>query len=188
MIRQEYARQGYRYGSGAVYGSSAYDFNNPALYPDVEYGKPLERPAPKYKEREQTKTRTKVRRAPRAKQAIAPSAMIGILIVATLFVSFLMSNATLMQISAETVDLQSQLDVHLAEQAKLKISYESAFNLSEIEEYATTQLGMQKANADQIVYIDTSSPDRAVVITERGGEGLVDRVADFISGIGGILG
>ena len=71
-----------------------------------------------------------------------------------------------------------------AEQAKLQIAYESAFNLTEIEEYATAQLGMQKPTADQIYYIDTSSPDKAVIVQQTEEDSFVDRVSDFLMGIG----
>ena len=69
-------------------------------------------------------------------------------------------------------------------QAKLRIQYESAFNMSDIENYAIQSLGMQKPKADQIFYIDTSAPDKAVVIASAENTAFVDRVSDFLSGFG----
>ena len=69
------------------------------------------------------------------------------------------------------------------QQAKLRIAYESAFNMAEIEDYAIHALGMQKPRADQIYYIDTSSPDKAVVFAGGENAGFVDRVSDYLSGL-----
>lgn len=181
------AQRFYKYGAGYVDGSSAYDFNNPELYPRPEYGREPSITAPRPGTRDGVKRGTRARTAPRTKQSVAPTAVIGFLIASVLLVSVIMANAQLVQISAQSVKLEAQLEGYMIEQTKLKIAYESAFNLSEIEEYATTTLGMQKANADQIVYIDTSSPDKAVVVMETGGESIVDKVADFISGIGALF-
>ena len=170
------------YRQGAVYGSLAYDLNNPELYPEVEYSAPLERTLPGVGER--TAPRTAVRTRRRAKQGVSPAALMGMLAAAVLFVISIMAQIQLMDISSGSVELQNQLSELETQQAKLKIAYESAFNLTEIEEYAVSELGMQKPTADQICYIDTSSPDRAVVVAQANNESFVDRVADFISGIG----
>lgn len=172
-----------KYGHGAVYGSLAYDFDNPVLEPEAEYGVPLERPAPREREREKTGVRTHAHAAARARQGIPLFAITGILFSAALFVVAIMAQVQLVDISAQTVKLQSQLAELETEQSKLQIKYESVFNLTEIEEYATTKLGMQKPSADQIYYIDTSSADRAVVVAGGESSGFIDRVSDFISGI-----
>ena len=41
---------------------------------------------------------------------------------------------------------------------------------------------MQKASADQIIYIDTSAPDKAVVTLNSSSDSLVDKVSDFLTG------
>lgn len=82
------------------------------------------------------------------------------------------------------MELSEQLAELEMQQAKLKIAYESAFNLNEIETYALAELGMQKPTADQIYYIDTSSPDKAVVVQQSANDTLFDRVADFLSELG----
>lgn len=172
-----------RYGQNAVYGSLAYDFNDPELYPGEEYGSRTGA-APRTQEQERVKVRTKAHAVPHTKQGLAPLALVGMFVAAFLFVIAVMAQVQLLDISATSVELQQQLDELEAEQAKLKIAYESAFNLTEIEEYATASLGMQKPRADQIYYIDTSSPDRAEVVAQTDTDSFVDKVADFISGIG----
>ena len=53
-----------------------------------------------------------------------------------------------------------------------------------MEAYATGILGMQKPREDQIVYIDIAAQDRAEVVEERNRDGFVDRVSDFLVGLG----
>ena len=171
-----------KYGRGAVYGSLAYDYDNPELYPD-EYSSAPERTAPpQTRERAQTATRAQVQA--RSRQAVYPLAMLGILVAAILSVIAIMAQIQLFDISSKTVGLETQLKELQTEQTKLRIAYEGAFNLTEIEQYATSRLGMQKPSADQIYYIDTSSPDRAVIIAQNANSGFFGFLADFLSEIG----
>lgn len=166
-----------RYGEGAVYGSLAYDLNNPALYPE-EYGRPAERPETR------TQVRTRARTAPRAKQGIAPVSILGAAAAAFLLVIAISAQTALFALSGESVKLEQTLSELETEQTRLRIAYESVFNLAEVEDYAVHTLGMQKPTADQIFYIDTAAPDKAVVIDAGTGDGFVDRASDFISDIG----
>ena len=168
-----------KYGQGAVYGSLAYDFNNPELYRE-EYTTAQ----PKARPRTQTQTRvhTRARAVVHTRQSIAPLSLVGMLAAAFLLVIAILAQAQIVGISSKSVSLRSELDQLEEEQAKLRIAYESAFNMAEIEDYAIHSLGMQKPRADQIFYIDTSSPDKAVVIADSESGSFVDRVSDFLSG------
>ena len=170
-----------KYGQGAVYGSLAYDFDNPELYRE-EYSRPQ---APTAKPRTQTQTRvhTRARVATRTRQSIAPLSIIGFAVAAFLCVIAITAQIRLFDISSESVALSSQLAALQEDQARLKIAYESAFNLAEIETYAVNELKMQKPSADQIFYIDTSAPDKAVVIATSADESFADRTADFVASI-----
>ena len=106
------------------------------------------------------------------------------LAAAFLFVTAITAQVGLLSVSGESVELESRLHELEEKQDRLRIAYESAFNLAEVEEYAIGELGMQKPGADQIFYIDTSSPDKAVVVSDGSGDSLVDRVSDFFSGLG----
>ena len=179
------------YGQNAVSGSLAYDFDNPDLYREIEYGLPLpldippaeaEQAQPQEQEREEVLPQA--RSHARAKQSVAPAAILGVLIAAAMFVAAIMAQIQLTDLSSERVALEAELAELQTENARLQIAYESAFNLTEIEEYATTKLGMQKPGADQITYIDTSSPDRAVVIRDSSGDSFVDRLSDFLAELG----
>ena len=169
-----------KYGEGAVYGSLAYDFNNPELYRE-EYtaAQPKARP----KTQTQTRVRTRARAVVHTRQSIAPMSLIGMLAAAFLVVVAILAQAQIVSISSTSVSLQKELAQLEEQQAKLRIAYESAFNMAEIEDYAIHSLGMQKPRADQIFYIDTSSPDKAVVISDGEDVGFVDRVSDYLSGV-----
>ena len=169
-----------KYGQGAVYGSLAYDFDNPELY-GGEYtaAQPKARP----KVQTQTRVRTRARNVVHTKQSIAPMSIVGMLAAAFLVVVAILAQAQIVGISSASVSLQKELVQLEEQQAKLRIAYESAFNMAEIEDYAIHSLGMQKPRADQIFYIDTSSPDKAVVIAGGESVGFVDRVSDYLSGV-----
>ena len=71
----------YAYGHNAVNGSLAYDYDNPALYPEYEYGKPLDIPArPKVREEVVADTSALTR------QSISPVAILGFALAAVLLV------------------------------------------------------------------------------------------------------
>ncbi len=178
------------YGQGAVYGSLAYDFNHPELYQE-DYSaaepvvQPKAQPRPRTQTRPQTQTRvhTRARHAVHTRQSIAPMSIVGMLAAAFLVVIAILAQAQIVGISSRSVELQNQLTALEEQQSKLRIAYESAFNMAEIEEYAIHVLGMQRPRADQIFYIDTSSPDKAVVVAAGNNDGFVDRVSDYLSGV-----
>lgn len=178
------------YGRGAVFGSLAYDFNHPELYAGEEEYSQTREPEQQQKTetRVQTRTRPRANPAARSKQGIAPFALIGVFAAAFLTVTAITAQVSVVNISGESIALQSRLAELEEEQTRLRIAYESAFNLAEIEEFATTNLGMQKPNAAQITYIDTSAPDKAVVIGGTEGDSFADRAGDFLSGLGSYFG
>ena len=170
------------YGQGAVFGSLAYDFDNPELYRD-EYTTAQPKARPRTQTQTKTRVRTRARAAAHTKQSIAPATLAGMLAAAFLVVVAILAQAQIVGISSVSVALEQELAQLEEQQAKLRIAYESAFNMAEIEDYAIHMLGMQKPRADQIFYIDTSSPDKAVVIANGESAGFVDRVSDYLSGI-----
>ena len=64
------------YGQGAVFGSLAYDFNNPELYRE-EYS--TAQPQVRPREETRTRVRTRARTAVKTKQSIAPMSILGVL-------------------------------------------------------------------------------------------------------------
>ena len=102
------------------------------------------------------------------------------------FASFMGTDVQLSQASAQVSALEDQYAQLQEQQTRLRIDYESAFNLTEIEDYAIHELGMQKPRSDQLYYISSSNAaDTAVVLDQTAAEplSLADRFGDFLTSI-----
>ena len=115
----------------------------------------------------------------------SPLAVLGFAIAAVLIVVSLVARVQLSQASAEVSALEDQYTQLQEQQTRLRIDYESAFNLTEIEDYAIHELGMQKPRSDQLYYISSDATDTAVVLDQNAAEplSLADRLGDFFSSI-----
>jgi len=171
-----------RYGENTVYGSLAYDYAKAGAYRE-KMDRPVDRQviipaAPKIAEQAAVKTGVKTR------QSVAPLAVIGYACAAILVVFSLMAKIQLTEVTDSAVTLEQQLtDLNVA-QNRLLINYEKAFNLTEIEEYATAELGMQRPRDEQIFYLDSTVPDKAVIIDNKDKQGgFAERVFDALSSI-----
>lgn len=171
-----------KYGTNAVYGSLAYDYGRAGTYRE-KMDRPVERqviiPAPP-RIREQAAAAARVK----TKQGIAPLAMIGYACAAILVVFSLMAKIQLTSVTNSSAQLETQLsDLNVA-QNRILINYEKAFNLTSIEEYATTQLGMQRPREEQVFYLESTVPDKAVIISSSDNKvGFGDRVFDSLASI-----
>ena len=162
-------------------GNAAYDLRSTAAEEYLYSAAPVDLPhAPR-------PTETVVpESAPRPKQAIAPMAVLGFAIAAVLIVFSLVARVQLSQASAQVSALEDQYAQLQEQQTRLRIDYESAFNLTEIEDYAIHELGMQKPCSDQLYYISSSdAADTAVVLDQTAAEplSLADRFGDFLTSI-----
>ena len=161
-------------------GNAAYDLRSTAAEESL-YSAPVEMPhAPRTTEAVVPES------VPTPKQAIAPLAVLGFAIAAVLIVISLVARVQLSQTSAEVSALEDQYAQLQEDQTRLRIDYESAFNLTEIEDYAIHELGMQKPRSDQLYYISSSdATDTAVVLDQNAAEplSLADRLGDFFSSI-----
>lgn len=161
-------------------GNAAYDLHSTAAE-EYRYSAPVEMPhAPRTTEAVVPES------VPTPKQAIAPLAVLGFAIAAVLIVISLVARVQLSQASAEVSALEDQYAELQEQQTRLRIDYESAFNLTEIEDYAIHDLGMQKPRSDQLYYISSSdAADTAVVLDQSAAEplSLADRLGDFFSSI-----
>lgn len=161
-------------------GNAAYDLRSNAAE-EYLYSAPVELPhAPRTTEAVVPES------VPTPKQAIAPLAVLGFAIAAVLIIISLVARVQLSQASAEVSTLEDQYTELQEQQTRLRIDYESAFNLTEIEDYAIHELGMQKPRSDQLYYISSSdATDTAVVLDQSAAEplSLADRLGDFFSSI-----
>ena len=169
------------YGSSYIGGTAAPEFTDyPHRVPREENREVVIPAAPEVRER--TKAVPRVR----SSQEIAPSTLVGLICAAVLVVFSLMARIQFTAVSDQTVALETKLESLQVEQTRLRINYESAFNMTEIEEYATSTLGMQRPRDEQTVYLNSSVPDKAVIIEDKNntGKNLFNRISDMLSSIG----
>lgn len=155
-------RDGYRVGR-ATYGSVAYDLNyldNPAVRTREPAAEPHR--APLTKERSRTQARARAQ----ARQSVSPLAVVGFVTAALLLILVMFSYIRLTEISDSVVKMQGQVTQLKSEEAALLAQYESAFDLSSIEQKAT-EAGMSKPQSGQVFYVDLSEPDRAVTYNQN---------------------
>ncbi len=174
------------YINAPVYGSLAYDFTTTTA-PAPEWGNYREPerkvviPAAPPVIDERTASRARVA----TRQSVAPFAIIGFLCAAILLVFTLMAKIQLAVATDEAVQLEMTLNELELAQSRQLIEYESVFNSAEIEEYATSVLGMQRPREEQITYLNSSVPNKAVILAgDSGSVSFSDRLYDMFSFIG----
>lgn len=79
------------------------------------------------------------------------------------------------------IELEKKLSQLSENNRRLRIRYESAIDLDELEEYAKNELGMQKPSMTQIQKIDTETQDKAIVLSDAEEMGFADKIDDLIS-------
>ena len=118
---------------------------------------------------------------PVPKQSVAPGAIFGALVAAAMVVLLMMAQVRMSIANKDVLALENQVKALQAEQADLEISYETAFNLTELEDYAVNELGMQKPRSDQIYYVNGAAEDRTVILDANARQSSwADRVGDFL--------
>jgi cell division protein FtsL len=196
-----------RYASrSAVHGSNAYDLSRsrassaapaefertPARRPEIRPGvtpapktaprqAPVKTPtsAPKTTQKPATRTSQKRQKA----YGISLYAALGFVVVAVLMVFVLLSHVRFTEVTNETAKLQSQLTKLNEQERKLKISYENAFDVNQVEQYATHQLGMSKPAESQIVTISAAAQDRAVVSDRHDTAAAAESMGTFLASL-----
>lgn len=154
-----------QYASRMTYGSAAYDLNRRPVYEVPEEAfrpEVLEQPERQVRE----KTKTAVRTAENT-QGVSLFSVFGMALAAALLVFVLLAYVQLTEVSTETAQLQSELSDLQEEQMKLLVSYEQAFNLNDIEEYATKRLGMVYPTEEQVIHLNSGTGDKAVILEEH---------------------
>lgn len=157
--------------------SSAYELDNWQRMPDIS----IERQP----EAAEALEREIAAESARERIGISPLTFVGFAVAVVMLVMMLFSYMQLAQISSESGLLLEQIDRLQEEQAKLKVRYESTFNLDEIEQYAINELGMVSPVASQMNYISFSAPDHAVILGETADEqpGVFGGIGEFLTSI-----
>jgi len=155
----------YNFITGDVESTFAYDFVGGKTLRPRRTAVPKKKNAGAF---DWTWEKTAERRIPavRRRQAVAPFTVAGYICAAVLLVLMLLARIQLTAISDSAAALETQIAELNTGNDKLTMEYESAFNLAEVEEYATDKLGMQKPREDQIHYLTgMSDEEKAVVLT-----------------------
>ena len=113
------------------------------------------------------KTLPRARAIPRPHMKISFRAIMLFFIAIALLSFLVYSHMQLSQIQRTNQELHVRLTTLRRQEAQLKNQFESSVRLSEIEQYATAELGMVKPGPDQIVYIDLGGEDHAVIIEQK---------------------
>lgn len=131
------------------------------------------------------KPKVQVRTRARAKsQGISVFAIVGCICIACLCLLIIMSYIRLTELSDKTSELTAELGVLKEQEAKLRLEYESAFDLNQIEEYAINILGMVKAGDNQVYYLRSRSDDKAVILEDEGNKkGILDTISSLLSSL-----
>lgn len=147
----------------------SYRTNGAAAYDVRAYGNAapeIQRPRLP-QERQQPVRRVRVK----AKLAISPFGVFGIMAAACMLVLVIFGYVQLYEATTQVSDLNAQLAALNEENQTLRTTYESKIDLSAIEKRAT-ELGMIQASAGQTVYLNLSGTDRAEVLQEEQENGL----------------
>lgn len=135
-------------------GSAAYDMYSNAVSPlHLPQELPEERAVPARKQKVKVK----------AKAAIAPFALVGVVVALCLLTMVVYGFVQLYEASSEVGELNGRLTELQIENGKLRSGYESAIDLTLIELQAK-QLGMKMPSPNQEVYLNISNTDRGEVI------------------------
>lgn len=163
-----------------AYGSLAYDFDAiPAQEPEIE--EPARDPHERHP-RTRDDAKVSIGAAARPRSAVSPVAVLGTVLVLALMFMVVASFMKLSELSSEYVAYADTLEQLNAEGERLKIQYEGAFDLDEVERYAMSELGMIKADGDQITYVRRAAGDQAVILRETEKRSLASTLSELIDG------
>ena len=161
-------------GKQAVNGSLAYDLD----YAVRERALRHAGEAPKAREK------AKVYEAPRvllrARQVVSPLAVLSVAAIMGLALLVLMSYVQLTMLSADTVELKSQLEELESENVSLTAQYQRMFDMASVKEAAEAS-GMTKPSNTQMSRLDLSAGDSAVAYQQKE-PGLLSRILSSLHG------
>ncbi len=102
------------------------------------------------------------KKLPKAKLAIAPFAVVGMLVVMALLAMVVYGYVQFYEASNRAGELRSELSSVQVETGKLRSAYESRINLAQIEQRAK-ELGMSQPSVKQTVYLNIAGTDHTEV-------------------------
>ena len=146
-----------------TYGNAAVD---PAYSPEIER-RGEAAPRIRTRERAAAKAHARVRQA----DYVAPTAVIGFVLVAVMTFLLLAGYAQMAKVSDQIIHLRKQEDALREANAKLRTDYELAFDLKSVEERVAASGMMVQPQPGQIVTLNVAEPDSAKFYQDRGNDG-----------------
>lgn len=137
-------------------GAAAYDVR----YQPYQYGTeaPVRQPAGK------PRKKAAPRKRPKAKLAVAPLAVVGMLVAGLMLLLVVCGYIELYEATNQVSDLQDQIDTLQERNDRLQSSYDEKIDLTAVEQ-AAAELGMHAPNSKQTVYLNLSGRDKAEIMT-----------------------
>lgn len=137
-------------------GAAAYD-----VYADP-YRSNVARPLEEPRRLPQEQPLPERRRRVKAKTAIAPFTLFGMLAAACMMILVIFGYVQLYEATTKVSRLESQLQTLQAEQTLLRSKYEGKIDLTSIQSRAA-ELGLHTPEGEEVVYLDLSGGDRAEI-------------------------
>ena len=161
-------------------GAAAYDVyawqntsSAPQRRPEPQH-LPEERPLPQKQRRVKART------------ALAPFTLVGVLAVACLLVLVVFGYVQLFEATTEVSNLENQLAALQAQQTQLQSRYEARIDLDSIET-AAKDLGLSKPTQDQIIYVDLAGTDRVEIYQEEKTNVVGEIIAAMEESVSGLI-
>ena len=111
------------------------------------------------------RSRTRAIERPHMKLDFRTVARFGIAVTILMFIVY--GNMQLSQLQRENQKMKVELTLLQRQENQLRGQFENTVQLSEVERYAVSELGMVKPDASQILYIDLGGEDHAEVIEQK---------------------
>lgn len=158
-------------GQSAVFGNLAYDYPNTETYPSEEYGR-----APESAEKPKIR---KVHYHSRRRRGGILFAVFGSVAAALMLFASIMLQTAVFAMSGECQELQERISELEEEKRRAQIAYAQCFELSAVDEYARSVLGMRRAGTDQVYYINSA---RSGETEDEAEEGFFRGILDSLLG------
>ena len=156
-----------KYNNPMVNGSAAYDVNR--------FQESTARPLPQEEPQRapQRQPRKEHQALPRQKMAVAPFAVVGVVVALVMMILVVFSYVQVYESANRVDDLKDQVAELTAENHRLHSKYDSSINLEVVEQRAR-ELGMKQPSSKQIMTVNIPAEDTTIITKESGSNLLVD--------------
>lgn len=173
------AQAAYRYGN---YGTGTYGPAPERFYePEFEQESiPQEQPEVKAA----PKTRAKEKAQVQTRYGISLFGIAGSAIACVLLLFVVIANVKLSEVSFQNAALETRVQQLQEDERRLLIRHEQAFDINQIELYATAVLGMTRPAEGQVGTIDaTANADRVVIFEDDSSESGIGGFTSFLKSL-----